>query len=180
MHDSELVRARIMGALAGLLLVLLVACGKTAGPTVAEPGDFSITALSAFCIDASTAGVRVEWSGAEHAAEYLVLRDGGELVTLGSAVRSYSDTDGLAPGAAPVYVLRARNAGGTTETAEVTFTVTADLCDTELPVLPTPPAPVTGFGAAFECTPQTGVRLTWPAVSGAASYLLERNHVIIT
>lgn len=147
-----------------------------------KPGDFSIVTLAAFCIDTAGAGVRVEWSAAERAEQYVLRRGGTELVTLGAAVRSYSDTESLAPGAAPAYTVRALNEGGQTDTAEVSLVVAADLCDTELPeppVPPTPPAPVTGFGAAFECTPQSGIRLTWPEVTGATGYVLQRDHVTI-
>lgn len=181
MQSARTVRATLKSVLLGsLLLVLLAACGGTAPQAVRPeaPGEFAVTALAAFCIDADGAGVRVSWSAAERAEQYVLLRDGSELVTLGAAVSAFSDTDATAGGAAVEYQVRAVNAGGATVTETVTITVPADLCDTETEI-PAPPAEVSDFSASVQCGPLSGVQLTWTAVAGAASYVLERDYTVI-
>lgn len=109
MADPRAVRA----VLAGMLLVPLVACGGTApqGQKPEKPADFSLSALSAFCVDLHDAGVQLTWSAVAGAVSYVLQRDHLELATLGADAVSCTDAT-VQAGETHTYVLRAVNAIG--------------------------------------------------------------------
>lgn len=161
--------ARISFLLISLLLVL-AACGSPAAQEA--PAEFQIESISAFCIDGSTAGLRLSWTAAERVQQYVVHRSGTPIAELGAGTTSFSDVAELAPGSEVEYVIVASNAGGQTETNPESVTVPAELCET-------PPAPVGSLTAQVTCEAGPVILLSWTAVGQATSYVLERDLEVI-
>jgi fibronectin type 3 domain-containing protein len=114
--------------------------------------------------------VRLEWNAAAHAASYTVLRNNTAIAT---NVTNTVYFDSPALGGTYTYVVRAVNADGTADSAPATITHT-DPC-------PRPPGSFTASTALFcsSTNNETGVRVTWTASSGAASYAVLRNGTMI-
>ncbi len=117
--------------LTGLLLLaaVLAACSNAIrGQDLPPPGDFGISAIVAGCSAENVPTRLISWTASEGAESYLVLRDGEQLAEVKAEPYAHTDSTPLAPGASATYVVRAVNAGGTTDSAPVGFTAPAEGC----------------------------------------------------
>src|SRR5690606_25037958 len=89
---------------------------------------------------------------------------------------SFTDVTGLTPGATVEYVVSAGNPGGTTVTEPESFLIPASVCTTESPV---PPGPTGELAALAQCDAGAAIQVSWKAVSGAETLVLERDHVLL-
>ncbi len=163
----------------GLLPLVIAACGPGAQgePPPLAPAEFSITGVSAFCMDQEAAGVRLEWSPSSGAATFEVLRDSETVATVTGSEHGFPDVGGLAPGSTVEYTVTARNAGGSSVTEPVSFQIPADLCPTDQAEIPAPPGSVDSLAAAAQCAPAPALQLSWQPVADAESLVLERDHL---
>jgi fibronectin type 3 domain-containing protein len=112
---------------------------------------------------ASTTQINLAWTAVSGATSYTVQRSttsGGPYTTVGSpTTASFADT-GLSPGTAYFYVVQAVNGSGSSASSAQVSAVT-------VPAAPT--------GVAATAASATGINLTWTAVTGAASYTVQRS-----
>jgi len=130
----------------------------SAVPTVPAP-----TTPTGLAATAGNAQVLLSWTPVLGATGYDIYRDG--VIIASTASSSYTDIAVL-NGSTYLYAVRATNAGG------------ASAASTTVSARPMPPLPATPTGVT--ATPGSSqVALTWTAVTGADSYKVYRNGVLI-
>jgi fibronectin type 3 domain-containing protein len=106
----------------------------TASANVCPPPAFTLTA-SATCspiVSPPQSMVALSWSAAATATNYLILRNGAQIVSLSGTTNNFNDGAGSGTYS---YVVRAVGPGGTTDSTTVTVTVPPNLCSTPRPDL---------------------------------------------
>ncbi len=147
------------GVIAGQSYSYVIVASNTGGSTSASAGTtmpsaavcpppaFTLSAIASCNPIASPPipMVTLNWSGAATATNYLILRDGAQIGSVGSGNTSFNDGD-VARGQTHVYVVRAIGPGGSTDSNAVTLTIDASMC--------------TGTTCTFSCVTNVPVSAT--------------------
>jgi glycosyl hydrolase family 57 len=128
----------------------------TSGPPPTSPD----TPTNVVATAASSTQIDVSWSPSSNATSYIVFRGGTQLTT--TSATSYDDLSVL-PNTQYCYAIEGVNSGGTS-------TQSVQVCATT-PSAPPPSVP-TNVTATAVATNE--INVTWSAVTGATSYILER------
>lgn len=132
------------------------------------PGAFTLTGGVA-CVNGA-GGVHLSWTASSAATGYNIFRNNVQLAGPTTAT-SYDDNSGLTVGSSYSYRVAAVNASGTTQSNTISVDVSGPNCGPPGASIVSSVTPFCTSGAS----PAPALRVSWPAVPNASSYVVNRN-----